>query len=238
MAIHGKATSVVIEALDVSNWLNSIDISESLEAVETSGFQQEEKTYIPGIAEATASFGGRFQGQQGTVDAIIKEHIADELEPLATIGWGMGLKQGNPALFGRVTHTTLATSAPISDVVGIDGDLQYNGKLYDGRYVLGKTVLTATGNGPTLDNVVTLDGQIGAMLHVLDNDNSGAVTIKIQHSVNGSVWTDLVTFAALSAGEIGAELKTLQGNVNRYLRATATLAGSGNVLALVALGVN
>ena len=69
-------------------------------------------------------------------------------------------------------------------------------------------------------------------LHLVANTlNAGSVTVKVQHSTNGSSWADLATFTSANFGTVTSEKKSVAGTVNRYLRAVVTISGaaSGNL---------
>lgn len=51
---------------------------------------------------------------------------------------------------------------------------------------------------------------------------------KIQHSADDASWADLITFTA-SVADPYAERKTVTGTVNRYLRFTGNVTGSGTI---------
>ena len=73
-----------------------------------------------------------------------------------------------------------------------------------------------------MDDSASSSNGIAAYLQLIDI-NSGAPTIKLQHSANDSSWSDLITFTAVSDGsEPTAERKEASGTVNRYLRVTST----------------
>jgi hypothetical protein len=61
------------------------------------------------------------------------------------------------------------------------------------------------------------------------------ITWKVQHSVDNSVWIDLMTFTL--ANDATSERETVSGTVNRYLRAIRTVGGSGGPTFECALSV-
>jgi len=74
----------------------------------------------------------------------------------------------------------------------------------------------------SIDDSASTSAGIRGYLQIIDI-NSGAPTIKIQHSANDSSWSDLVSFAAVSNGaEPSVERKTANGTVNRYVRVVST----------------
>lgn len=68
----------------------------------------------------------------------------------------------------------------------------------------------------------------------LSGRSAGDYTAKLQHSPNGTDWTDLATFAALTAN--GSEVVQITVNVLPYIRAVVTVAnGPGDGTLLVQL---
>ena len=100
--------------------------------------------------------------------------------------------------------------------------------------------ITAAGNGTALDDlggapaVPTLKG-IGAAIHIINKGGSaGNITLRVQHSPDNSVWTDIIVFAAKTLIHQYEYLEA-PGTVNRYLRAIWTLtAGTSWDVSVVA----
>lgn len=81
---------------------------------------------------------------------------------------------------------------------------------------------SSAGSTSTKDDGASSSSGLSAYIQVVDI-NSGAPTVKIEDSTNGSSWSDLVSFTAISDGaEPKAERVTVSGTVNRYLRVTCT----------------
>lgn len=238
MSIHGKATQVLMAGVDISTWLNSISPSGTLEAAETSGFQQESKTYIPGLTDDSVSFGGRFQGSLASVEALVQANILSEASPIVTIGWGMGITKGDPVLFGVGLHTTLGVTSPVGDVIAVTGDVQYDGGVYDGVHIATSALISTDSETATYDPGTAVAGtKLAVGLHLVENTHDGDATVRVEHSADGSVWADLATFATIATEEVGSELIVLGGAVNRYLRVGVVLVGlTGGVRPLVVIG--
>jgi len=77
----------------------------------------------------------------------------------------------------------------------------------------------ADANGATFDGGAGTSGGALAVLQV-SSVTGGGVTVKVQHSTDGSTWADLATFTAASSTT--SQRVTVAGTVNRYLRATWT----------------
>lgn len=86
--------------------------------------------------------------------------------------------------------------------------------------VLFNDALSATTNGNSVDNSAATTNGLHANLHITATA-SGNYAYKIQHSTDGSSWSDLVSFT-ITGGAIASEHISVSGTVNRYLRGVAT----------------
>lgn len=94
------------------------------------------------------------------------------------------------------------------------------------------TVITATGNGPTvrLDNKGTLRASLDV---TAASGTTPSATVKIQTSFDGSTWRDVASFTAATAAT--AERKSFPG-IDRYVRAAWTVTGTTPSLTLGVTG--
>ena len=91
----------------------------------------------------------------------------------------------------------------------------------------GKTSLVRALTG--VDGAAASTAGGAALLHVPTNSiGGGTTTIKVQHdsASNFASAADLISFTAVGAGAKTSEMVVCSGTVNRYVRATATTAGS------------
>jgi hypothetical protein len=94
---------------------------------------------------------------------------------------------------------------------------------------------TAATNGTTVDD--TAGTSFGAQAYLQVTAFTGTdVTVKVQHSTDGSTWTDLVAFTPTTAAHIGQRATVSNStSVNRYVRAaTVTTGGFTSVTFAVA----
>lgn len=235
MAIHGKATGVLLGGYDLTPMLNSIATPQSLDTAETTPFGSTAKTYIPGLADATVSMGGMFEGDMEATEELLD--TASDMADAILVSYGRALTVGRDCKFGRVIRTAFEVSSPVGDVVSISGAAQADGGLHTGPVLMALAEVTATPtNSATADNAAatTLGGW--AVLNVTGNTRNGTVAVTVQHSTDGTVWVDKGIFAVVPAATLSSEVIDLQGTINRYLRAVVTLAGStGSAIVTVAL---
>ena len=228
---HGKDAKVLIGKYDLSPYLTEAKVSMSLETAETSTLGTSAKTYIMGQNDGTVSFSGLFDGSANAISAIFEDIINNDLTPVWTVAYDGGLTQGNSCSLGLGKQTSYEATAPVSDVVSLNGELQVTNGVRQGVLVAANRAITSSPDNTTgIDNTASSSNGITANLHVIANSRSTATTVKVQHSTDNSTWVDLLTFTSIGATTITSEQQTASGTVNRYLRANTTLtAGTGSI---------
>jgi hypothetical protein len=225
---HGKNTKVLIGNYDLSQFLNEASVMQSVETGETTTYGKDAKTYITGLADGTISMGGMFDGQAGATDAVLSGYLGDSNGVVITIA-PEGLAHGARLKSAQTVSTSYEISSPVADVVSVSAEAQVSGGVSAGISLRDLTSATTTGVGTALDNSAsTANGGVG-ILHVTANSHNAGATFKVQHSADNSTWADLVTFTAVSTTSLASERIAVTGTVNRYLRASWTLAGTGGI---------
>lgn len=230
--VHGKGTSVLLNAFDLSAYLNSADQTISVETAETTTFGSSSKSYVAGLRDGTVSLSGFFDGAANAVDSVISTALGSATSSVLSVA-DEGLTIGNRALIVQAIDTSYQITGAVGDVVSISAEFQADGTGTGGsgqyRGVVLSTLATQTGTGPTsltaVDNTSGTANGLVANLHV--TSNAASLTVKIQHSTDNVTFTDLVTFTTLAG--TGTEHKITTGTVNRYLRVQwSGTAGSRN----------
>lgn len=230
--IHGLQSVVLINAVNCSAFLNSVDQTITVDTAETTTFSNASKTYLAGHLDGTVSLGGYWDSAAGAIDPLISSLLGTSTpcvlsscqEGIATVG--------QRALVVQSNDTSYQITAAVGDAVSISAELQVDGTGGSGAYrgaVLAP--LTSYGTSVTttvLDNVTGTTNGLVANLHMLVN--TVATTVKIQHSTDNVTYVDLITFTVFSG--TGAEHKVVSGAVNRYLRVTVSAASGTRTLAV------
>jgi len=231
---HGKSTAVFINGTNMSAFLNSASSTMAIETAETTTFGDQDKTYITGLSDGTVLMSGFFDSSAGASDAVLSGMIA--VEDNAVSIFPMGNIIARPATVANGQMTAYDISSPVGDVVALTAEVQADGGLFYGFDLVGAEVTTTTGTTASQDNAASTAGGLSVNLHVHANTHDGTTIVKIQHSADDSVFVDLVTFTTIGAGATTGENIAISGTVNRYLRASYTLAGStGSVSSAIAL---
>ena len=238
--IHGKGTKVYLDEFDLTPFFNSADVTLTNETAEVTSFADSSKAYILGLADGTLSLSGMWSkdtdGSDEELNAILGSASAANItvaEKAGTIG--------NRATIARCDEVNYSISNPVGDVSTVTADFQgtaNSGALGSMTYgITGGFQLTA-GSSIDYNALGALTGVDGtasstaggaALLHVPTNSVAGGVTtIKVQHdsASDFSSAADLISFTAVGASTKTSEMVVCSGTVNRYVRATASTAGS------------
>lgn len=234
--VHGKGAKVLVDQYDLSEYFNSVDVASTVDTAETTGFGSSSKSYIVGLRDQTLSLSGMYSQDVSGSDEVLSAALGAATTPIVTVAFSAGTI-GNRAVLGRAHETNYATSNPVADVASITADFTASTDAVTNQ-TLGLdsgVMLTAgtsiafgsLGNLASVDNTASSTAGGMATLHVTANSIAGgATTIKVQHSTDNSTWADLITFSAVSASTTTNQLSAVAGTVNRYLRVTASTAGS------------
>ena len=227
---HGRQTAVLLDAFNLSAFLNEASTSSGLETSETTAFGQNAKTYIPALRDATVSLSGMFSAAStGALDPVMESILSSATDSVLTVA-PQGLALGRRAVMCAVQETSYEISASVADVVAANVELQADGGLDSGLLLAAaQSVSTSTTtNGTNVDNTASTTNGGVAHLHVTENTRNGTTTFKVQHSVDNSTWVDLVSFAVVNGSTIsqGQVVVAAGTTVNRHLRAQAVTAGS------------
>ena len=112
---HGRQTRVYCNGFDLSMYLRSVSSPVSVEATDTTTLVNEFKTYIPGMADATMSVEGLWEGSSEGFQALIEDSIVDG-EPSVWL-----VTHGRPAgsnCYGMAAdETSVALETPATELV-------------------------------------------------------------------------------------------------------------------------
>lgn len=195
--------------------------------------------FVPGLQSGTMGLRGPQQADPTTgLTAEIQQAIGVDNSFIATC-LPDGATVGKPAMFMVGDPTDYAVDASVADAVGMTFTAQADESV-DMGYVLAPlqayTVDSLT--GVAVDRgaspLTPTTRGLAAVVHVTAFSGFSGVLVKVQHSPDNSAWSDLATFTNITA--IGRERISVPTGttVNRYLRASVDVTGTGSVTLLVA----
>lgn len=222
-AVHGRKTKVLLAEVDITAYLRGSTPTGTAEPAEATTYGKEAKVYIAGPSDGTLELEGLF-------DAAVDDDFESLLRAAAgkVISWGPdGLALGRRVRTASVLGTSYALSAPVGGVVAATVAVQCDGGLDAGVSLHDLVAETATANGSGSDaGASSGNGGVGQLHVTAASGTSPTLDAKVQHSSDGSIWADLVTFASLAVPGSERKVVAAGATVNRHLRATWTISGT------------
>lgn len=215
--VAGKTSKVLVNGFDLSAFLNKADADGSADMLDVTAFGNGSKNYIAGLLDAELSFEGFFENTPTTgLDAVAAAILGS-----GTVG-AVSYMPGGDAIGARgVSALSLESNYKIGSAVGEVVSAALTFKTNTGQepvislHALGAE--TGVVNSASVDNLALSTAGGAGYLHVPSAVALTTATIKIQHSVDNSVWVDLITFAAVTAAPNYQRI-AVAGTVNRYTR--------------------
>lgn len=240
--VAGKGTKVYVDEFDLSSYFNSADLAINNDTSETTAFGDTAKSYVLGLSDGTLSLSGMWSADTDGSDEELQAILASTTTPLVTVAQAAGTI-GNRATVAKAHETSYAISNPVGDVSTVTADFQASTDATSNlTYGISAGVQLTTGASiafGSLGNLTGVDnsassanGGVG-VLHVPANSiGGGTTTIKVQHDTasNFATAADLITFTAVAASTVTSQLVAVSGTINRYVRATASTAGSSGAI--------
>lgn len=245
--LHGSSTAVLVNEVLVSSEVNGWSIGWNRQMSEVTCVGQTPgaagSNFVPGLQSGTLGLRGPQQADPLTgLTAEIQQAIGVDNSFLCTC-LPDGTAVGKPALFMIGDPTEYAVDATVADAVGMTFSAQADEAIEMGFTVTGLQAYTADAlAGTSVDRGAALSPGplaytsrgLAAAVHVTAYSGFTGVAVKIQHSTDNSSWADLVSFTNITAvgrEKVGTAYNT---QVNRYLRASVDVTGTGSVTLLVA----
>jgi hypothetical protein len=239
---HGSSTVVLanerVVSSEISGWTMSHvrAVSEVTTVGQTPGAAG--ANFVPGLMSGTLGLRGPEQLDSTTgLQVELQASIGVDNNLLITC-LPEGVAIGKPAFFAVVDPTDYAVDASVADAVAVTFSAQADESVEMGYTVHALAAETVDGNGTAVDRgasplTPTTRGLVAA-LHVTAYSGLTSAALKIQHSVDNSVWVDLVSFASVTALTQQRVSVANGTTVNRYLRVVTDVTGTGSVTFLVA----
>lgn len=239
--VHGKNSKVYLDEFDMSAYLNSTDVNHTQDTAETTAYGATARAYIPSQASGTLSFGGLYDAVTGagSSDKEFEAILGSTTHPVLTVAIDGGTI-GNRAVIARANETSYTLSSPVADINSVTADFECSadpannvdfGVASGVQLTTGASIAHGSlGALASVDNSASSANGGAAVLHVPTNTVDGDTTIKVQHSANDATWADLISFTAVGASTITSQISAVTGTVNRYLRVTASTAGSSGAI--------
>lgn len=217
---HGKDTQLLIAQYDASPYFRSLRINGRIEMADSTVFQAEDHTYIPGLGMAD------FEAEH-VFDTVFVETLDDWRGSTGEVfSWyPAGDTLSSEGEFGKAMQSELALASPVGDIVlgayratvsaGLDSGVSLHSKA---------AAETGADDETSHDSGASTANGGAAYLHMTAFTGTD-ITVTVEHSANDSSWATLATFAQLAA--VGSQrVVVAEGTtVNQYLRAEWSTSG-------------
>lgn len=223
---HGKTTAIYLDDKNVGQYFNEVTIAGSADLAETTAFGATGKSYLVGFPDGRVSLRGMFDGTVGAIDEKLAAILA--VEPLSVVSIMVeGDVLFRNARSANVRELSYELTSPVSDVVAISAEMTTEQAIVSGKVLHILSPETATANGTSVDHgAATTGGGIGTLHMTANTRDAGSIVVKVQHSVDNSVWVDYITFTSVAAAATTKERIAVSTNpMNRWLRAIWTVTG-------------
>lgn len=187
----------------------------------------------PSITQGAIGLAGMFNSAARDIDATITAAIGVDNGLLWTI-CPSGLTVGQPALIAVSELDDYKVTSAVGDAVrvavtGMPDDGTDIGVLL---HALGAETADSSSTG--VDNAVSSSNGGVATLHVTAYATLTSIVVTVEHSTDNAIWATLATFTTATAITSERKLVAPGVTVNRYVRATWDVTGSGSATFAVA----
>lgn len=224
--VHGKQTSVILDGVNLSPFLNAADVTLDVDTAETTVFQAAWKTFIAGTGQAKAELGGFYDPTELTMRNLIGSD-ASLTGGLLTIS-----PASSPPAIGDRAHllsilaSQYAESSPVGGVIALKWAVLANAQPGMGLILHPLAEDTNTTTGADRDDGAATSTGWTAHLHVIAVDG-GSWVVKLQDAATLPTYAD-VTGGAFTAktGAGSQRLVSASGaTLRRFVRYVATRTG-------------
>jgi hypothetical protein len=205
------------------------DVSLSAEAVteESHGLGKSWAEHLAtGLKRVTFSQSGLFDDDAaGVAVAMVGQNMVSRIVALTFEGNVLGRAfVGLAGAFGAVVERVSQRGA----LHRLNVTYTVTGTKDEGVILEPDSARTVSWTGAAVDNAVLTSNGGAGHLQVTAYSGLTGVVAKVQHSVDNSVWVDLVTFTNVTSAP-NAQRIAVSGTVNRWLRSIGTVTGTGSI---------
>lgn len=231
-AYVGRNAAWGLDYYDLSGQGHEIKAKRDAGVIDVTGFGDLFERTLAGIQKSSIEVKGHWAPGY-RLDAVISQRFGQDSDVLGFYG-PQGFSVGDAIVLQPSVITKYERDGKIKGAIDFDMVMHARGAVDDGYVLVSPEVFTTATGASTgagiLDNTAT-GGATAAggagQIHVFSaTGTTPSITGKIQHSVDGVTYADLITFDALTAA--GAQRVELpkQTTVNPFVKASYTISGT------------
>jgi len=224
--VHGKGTSVILDAVNLSPYLNDANVNYDVDAAETTVFQAGWKSFLAGQGQAKADLAGFYDPTELTMRNLIGAD-ASLTGGLLTIS-----PASTPPAIGDRAHllsilaSQYAESSPVGGVIALKWAVLANSQAGMGLVLHPLAEDTNTTTGADRDDGAATSTGWTAHLHVIGVD-AGSWVVKLQDAATLPTYADVTggAFTAKTAAGSQRLVSASGATLRRFVRYVATRTG-------------
>ncbi len=220
--VHGKATSVYLGAIDLSPFLDNMELSADAELAPTTTFHATWKTGLVGTISGKVDYSGLYDPTELQLGALLMAGTPGVL----TYCPGGATAIGDRARLVDALELQFAQTSPVGGAVAVKGSFGTATSIGYGDVLHPLAEDTNTTTGAEKDDGAATTTGWTAHLHVVAVD-AGSWVIKLQDAASSGSYTDLSggAFTAATAGASQRLTGASGATLRRYVRYVATRTG-------------
>lgn len=231
--IHSKNSRVLVNEYAMSADVTGYTCTHSRNLSPVTTLTDEGMTFIPGLLSGGMGLRAVFDSSTTSLYSISRAAVGTDDGYLVLVA-PEGLTVGAPAFTTVSDLSNLTADSAVADAVSSSIEATPDNGVDWGPVLHALSAETATGDGTTVDETAATSNGGVAQLHVTAYTGLTSIVVKVQHSTDDSIWSDLATFTSVTAAT--KERVAFTGTVNRYVRAQWTVTGTGSATFAVAIG--
>lgn len=232
--VHTKESRILVNEFSISCDINRYGLTHNRALADvTTICEQDGARFTPGLLSGAVNLGGFVtDNSTGTLYAEAKDAVGVDNGFLVTALPAGYSTVGAPAFVAVSDLSEFALASSTTEAVTVSVAAVPDGGVDWGVLLHGLSAETADGDGTTVDGGAASTGGGVASLHVTAFSGLTNNIVKVQHSTDDVIWSDLITFTTVTG--VTSERATVTGTVNRYVRATWDVTGTGTTTFAVA----
>ena len=220
---HGSKARLLCNTKSLSTMLNDATMTYKCEQADVSVWQATDKEYIPGLRVSQLKASGIYVGSPTRTQSVLESALGSTTDDVITYG-PEGDAIGSAAHLIKSLETDYEVKSPLTGAVSVSFSAQSDGRSVGGGvWQAPLAARTSTGALAAVTNpIATAKGGVGHFHLTTASTLTTGIQVRIQHSSNGAVWADLITFTNSTNDAGTVQRSTVSGTVKAQTRANCT----------------
>lgn len=227
-ALLSNASRVMADQYDISQFLTKMNPVRNRDTADCSTLVSDSHDYTLVLRGGSFMLEGLYRAKAVSGASLQDIFAALPDTQIIVTGYPDTRAVGKPALLMYADVLKYNLDNVVADLVKVGIELSsQKWHVEHGVSLHDLTAETGTGNGASVDNgAATTNGGVGVLHCTAIAGAAPSVVYRIQHSIDGSTWADLIVFSAVTVAAVARTEVAPGTTVNRFLRSTTTFGGT------------